>query len=292
MMGVLSIENMRSILEERESLPELDEHNVLRLKFEDLNGSYLTPGFRDPNYDGDFYSRNHFLQIFLEIPRDVLIAKGKMWLGGKRNGQSGTWNWLDGRLWDFENWYTKSFYLNPFGSDTQPSNKIGEDCIAYSSVWGWYDEPCNLRYPFICQTSFTAKVARPSISASGDKILSMLGESTSSRSTFKFLWNFKPEQIHQTAAGFKLNWWIEKKNDSRNWWLTNLESLSLQNQSYQDHSRTENYTSPERLTITTNMVNPNNQTNQEELKKNSLGKASMEKNVFFRALPESPKPPP
>ena len=32
MMGVLSIENMRSILEERESLPELDEHNVLRLK--------------------------------------------------------------------------------------------------------------------------------------------------------------------------------------------------------------------------------------------------------------------
>ena len=78
------------------------------------------------------------------------------------------------------------------------------------------------------------------------------------------------EQIHQTAAGFKLNWWIEKKNGSRNWWLTKLESLSLQNQSYQNHSRTENYTSPERLTITTNMVNPNNQTNQEELKKNSL----------------------
>ena len=190
MMGVLSIENMRNILEERESLPELDEHNVLRLKFEDLNGSYLTPGFRDPNYDGDFYSRNHFLQFFLEIPRDVLmqnnllisvqtegnwiysmkgsgfqanhmkmnfsaarnfclerggdlasvtsveesedivkVAKGKMWLGGKRNGQSGTWNWLDGRLWDFENWYTKSFYSNPFGSDTQPSNKIGEDYV-------------------------------------------------------------------------------------------------------------------------------------------------------------------
>ena len=113
MMGVLSIENMRSILEERESLPELDEHNVLRLKFEDLYGSYLTPGFRDPNYDGDFYSRNHFLQTFLEIPRDVLMQNNL--LGGKRNGQSGTWNWLDGRLWDFENWYTKSFYLNPFG---------------------------------------------------------------------------------------------------------------------------------------------------------------------------------
>ena len=59
----------------------------------------------------------------------VKVAKGKMWLGGKRNGQSGTWNWLDGRLWDFENWYTKSFYLNPFGSDTQPSNKIGEDYV-------------------------------------------------------------------------------------------------------------------------------------------------------------------
>ena len=135
MMGVLRIENMRSILEERESLPELDEHNALRLKFEDLNGSYLTPGFRDPNYDGDFYSRNHFLQIFLEIPRHVLMQNNL--LGGKRNRQSGTWNWLDGRLWDFENWYTKSFYLNPFESDTQPSNKIGEDCIACSSVWGW-----------------------------------------------------------------------------------------------------------------------------------------------------------
>ena len=116
----------------------------------------------------------------------VKVAKGKMWLGGKRNGQSGTWNWLDGRLWDFENWYTKGFYLNPFGSDTQPSNKIGEDCIACSSVWGWYDEPCNLCYPFICQTSSTAKVARPPISASGDKILSMSGESTSSRSTSNF----------------------------------------------------------------------------------------------------------
>ena len=202
MMGVLRIENMRSILEERESLPELDEHNALRLKFEDLYGSYLTPGFRDPNYDGDFYSRNHFLQTFLEIPRDVLMQNNL--LGGKRNGQSGTWNWLDGRLWDFENWYIKDFYSSLFGSDTQPSDKIGEDCIACSSFWGWYDEPCNLHYPFICQTSFTAKVARPPISASGDKILSMLEESTSSRSTFQFLWNFKPEQIHQTAAGFKL----------------------------------------------------------------------------------------
>ena len=156
MMEVLGIENMRSILDERESLPELDEHNVLRLKFEDLNGSYLTPGFRDPNYEGDFYGRNHSLQIFLEIPRNVLMQnnflisvqtegnwsylikgsgfqtnhlkmnfsaarnfclerggdlasvtsmeeseeivkvanRGKMWLGGKRNGQSGTWNWL------------------------------------------------------------------------------------------------------------------------------------------------------------------------------------------------------
>ena len=96
------------------------------------NWSYLMKGsgFQANHIKMDFSAARNFC---LERGRDlasvismeeseeiVKVAKGKMWLGGKRNGQSGTWNWLDGRLWDFENWYTKSFYINPFGSDTQP----------------------------------------------------------------------------------------------------------------------------------------------------------------------------
>ena len=72
MMELLSIENMRSILDEKASLPELDEHNVVTLKFQELGGSYKTPGFGDPEYRGDFYSRNHSLHFVLEVPSEIL----------------------------------------------------------------------------------------------------------------------------------------------------------------------------------------------------------------------------
>ena len=67
----LSVENMRSILDEEMSFPQIDENNQVTLKFQKKQGSFKTPGFRDPNYKGDFYTKNHSFHLVFEVKSDV-----------------------------------------------------------------------------------------------------------------------------------------------------------------------------------------------------------------------------
>ena len=54
MVELLTMENMKSILEKGTSLPEIDDSNVITLKSEEREGSFRTPGFGDLKYKGDF----------------------------------------------------------------------------------------------------------------------------------------------------------------------------------------------------------------------------------------------
>ena len=48
----------------------------------------------------------HLASIGSQEEQDEIkeIANGKVWLGGKRNPVSKEWQWLDGRLWGYQNW--------------------------------------------------------------------------------------------------------------------------------------------------------------------------------------------
>ena len=67
----LSVENMRSILDDEMSFPQIDENNQVTLKFQEEQGSFKTPGFGDPKYEGDFYNIIHSFNLILEVQSDV-----------------------------------------------------------------------------------------------------------------------------------------------------------------------------------------------------------------------------
>ena len=71
MLELLSTENMRSIANARSSLPSLDKNKTLVLLSSEVEGSYMTPGFADPKYKGDFYSRSHSIHFTIELPDNV-----------------------------------------------------------------------------------------------------------------------------------------------------------------------------------------------------------------------------
>ena len=72
MKELLSKENMKSILDEEMSFPQIDENNKVTLKFQEGQGRFKTPGFGDPKYKGEFYSKNHSFHLVLEVQSDFL----------------------------------------------------------------------------------------------------------------------------------------------------------------------------------------------------------------------------
>ena len=72
MMELLSKDNMRSIYDDMATLPEIDEKNVVTLRFQEPQGSVESPGFGDPKYNGDFYRKKQSLRLVLEISNEIL----------------------------------------------------------------------------------------------------------------------------------------------------------------------------------------------------------------------------
>ena len=56
MTELLSVENMRSIANGQAKMPEVDNEGVITIRSSEPEGSFSSPGFRDPEYKGDFYS--------------------------------------------------------------------------------------------------------------------------------------------------------------------------------------------------------------------------------------------
>ena len=71
------------------------------------------------------------------------------WLGGRRKAEGQGWEWLDGRLWIYQNW--------GYG---QPDNYTGNDCMGIEEDGTWVAGPCILEFPFICGIPVTMTGSR------------------------------------------------------------------------------------------------------------------------------------
>ena len=78
MEEMLSRENMRSIVNEQASMPEIDQNGMITIRTSELEGSFRTPGFADPEYNGDFYRRPHSLHYELDLPDNTgeIVGEG------------------------------------------------------------------------------------------------------------------------------------------------------------------------------------------------------------------------
>ena len=71
MEELLTPENMRSILNDQASMPEIDENGMIIIRSSELEGSFETPGFGNPEYNIDFYSRPHSFHYVLDLPDNM-----------------------------------------------------------------------------------------------------------------------------------------------------------------------------------------------------------------------------
>ena len=62
---LLNVENMRSIANGQAKMPEVDNKGVISIRSSEPEGSFSSPGFGDPEYEGDFYSRPQSLHYVL-----------------------------------------------------------------------------------------------------------------------------------------------------------------------------------------------------------------------------------
>ena len=128
------------------------------------------------------------------------VADGnEVWLGGKRKLGGDGWEWLDGRLWTYQNWW----YYPIFGI-IEPSSRAGHDCLilidpgeAISEMDGdWISYMCDYKRFFIC-------VNQP-IKMTGNQTLVFKGASLVNQSLY-----FWTNKSTDNTQGFKLSWQIE-----------------------------------------------------------------------------------
>ena len=88
---LLSIENLRSLIEKQVRMPKTDEKNVTTIKSVELQGSFVTPGFGRPEYRGDFYERNHSIHYVLDFPENIakMVGDGRLLVSVRTNGKWG-----------------------------------------------------------------------------------------------------------------------------------------------------------------------------------------------------------
>ena len=71
---------------------------------------------------------NEYIQYLREINYGYSSGE-KIWLGGRRNAESGVWSWSDGSLWDYDVWW---------------NDKPGDsNCVSYRGDYmGWFTSEC------------------------------------------------------------------------------------------------------------------------------------------------------
>ena len=77
MAELLSFENMRSIVNGQTSVPKVDNNGIISIETSELEGSFQTPGFADPDYDGEFYTRAQSLLYVLDLPDKIAEIVGE-----------------------------------------------------------------------------------------------------------------------------------------------------------------------------------------------------------------------
>ena len=77
-IGLLSIENLRSIANGHASMPQVDNKGVVIIQSSEPQGTFRTPGFGDPEYSGSFYQRSTSIQYVLDLPDNIgdMVGEG------------------------------------------------------------------------------------------------------------------------------------------------------------------------------------------------------------------------
>ena len=85
---MLSVENMRSIGNGQAMIPEVDNEGVISIRSSEPEGSFSSPGFGDPEYKGDFYSRPQSLHYVLDLPDDIgeMVGDGELVISVEAEG--------------------------------------------------------------------------------------------------------------------------------------------------------------------------------------------------------------
>jgi hypothetical protein len=69
-----------------------------------------------------------------------------VWLGGTDADEEGTWVWITGEPWDYENWRTGE-------PNDGASPDVSENCLILEADTDgtWDDRPCQRAYPYLCE---------------------------------------------------------------------------------------------------------------------------------------------
>ena len=217
MVELLSGGNMRSIVNEQASVPEIGQSGLITIRSSELEGSFSTPGFGDPEYRGEFYSTHRSFHYVLDLPdstgeivgkgvfvvsvdtegdwsfispenrlhlseeqstwleaEDLCVSKGShlasvgsqrendeierlasgKWVSlaarrekGRRKEEGQTFEWLDGRPWEYQNW-----------GPGEPSKRFRQNCL-WVKDGTWISSGCNLVVPYpICANPPTRRL--------------------------------------------------------------------------------------------------------------------------------------
>ena len=85
----LNNENMRSLINNKASFPENEGQKTITLKSSELEGNFRSPGFGDPEYKGDFYSKYKTIHYVLDLPGNILelVGKGSLVISAQIEGE-------------------------------------------------------------------------------------------------------------------------------------------------------------------------------------------------------------
>ena len=69
---LLNNDDMRSLINNKTTFPVDDEPKTIILTSSELQGNFRSPGFGEPEYKGDFYSRYKTIHYVLDLPDNIL----------------------------------------------------------------------------------------------------------------------------------------------------------------------------------------------------------------------------
>ena len=126
-----------------------------------------------------------------ELEQFTQIANGEfVWLGGRRHGEGGSWQWLDGRSWDYQN--------GEILSSAFPGNCL----YKYASDESWRFRNCSRPQSFVCTNPSPKEI-------SGTHKM-VLGKIFLHKSTlFYFWWSHNLDGKDNQKRGLQLSWQVE-----------------------------------------------------------------------------------
>ena len=124
-----------------------------------------------------------------EIQR--LAEDNEVWMGGRRK-TGDEWEWLDGRAWNYQNWFS----IPELRYYDEPKSDPDYDCM-YMLDGTWRSSLCDARSYFICVNKNPIKIA-------GNHTLLFKSLSLENQSLY-FWWNKSTSETN----GFKLSWQIK-----------------------------------------------------------------------------------